>query len=110
MPEKASPLFAFWAAPGGRRNPDTARPLLKRNDTRISGDDDVDVKDSNGNPLADGDSVVLIKDLKVKGANVTLKRGTVIKNIHLTADAEEIEGRTDKVKGLVLKTAFVKKA
>ncbi len=70
----------------------------------------MDVKDSNGNPLADGDSVVLIKDLKVKGANVTLKRGTVIKNIHLTADAEEIEGRTDKVKGLVLKTAFVKKA
>jgi len=70
----------------------------------------VDVKDSNGNPLAEGDSVVLIKDLKVKGANVTLKRGTVIKNIHLTADAEEIEGRTDKVKGLVLRTEFVKKA
>lgn len=70
----------------------------------------MDVKDSNGNPLAEGDSVVLIKDLKVKGANVTLKRGTVIKNIHLTADAEEIEGRTDKVKGLVLKTEFVKKA
>lgn len=70
----------------------------------------MDVKDSNGNPLAEGDSVVLIKDLKVKGANVTLKRGTVIKNIHLTADADEIEGRTDKVKGLVLKTEFVKKA
>ncbi len=70
----------------------------------------MDVKDSNGNPLAEGDSVVLIKDLKVKGANVTLKRGTVIKNIHLTADAEEIEGRTDKVKGLVLRTEFVKKA
>lgn len=70
----------------------------------------MDVKDSNGNPLAEGDSVVLIKDLKVKGASVTLKRGTVIKNIHLTADAEEIEGRTDKVKGLVLRTEFVKKA
>jgi protein PhnA len=70
----------------------------------------VDVKDSNGNLLADGDSVVLTKDLKVKGANTTLKRGTVIKNIRLTADEEEIEGRTDKVKGLVLKTCFVKKA
>jgi protein PhnA len=70
----------------------------------------VDVKDSNGNLLAEGDSVVLIKDLKVKGANATLKRGTVIKNIHLTDDAEEIEGRTDKIKGLVLKACFVKKA
>nr|WP_300301356.1 alkylphosphonate utilization protein [Ferrovibrio sp.] len=70
----------------------------------------MDVKDSNGNLLADGDSVVLTKDLKVKGANTTLKRGTVIKNIRLTADEEEIEGRTDKVKGLVLKTCFVKKA
>ncbi|WP_341909413.1 alkylphosphonate utilization protein [Ferrovibrio terrae] len=70
----------------------------------------MDVKDSNGNLLAEGDSVVLIKDLKVKGANATLKRGTVIKNIHLTDDEEEIEGRTDKVKGLVLKACFVKKA
>nr|WP_290810739.1 alkylphosphonate utilization protein [Ferrovibrio sp.] len=70
----------------------------------------MDVKDGNGNLLAEGDSVILIKDLKVKGANTTLKRGTVIKNIHLTADEEEIEGRTDKVKGLVLKTCFVKKA
>lgn len=70
----------------------------------------MDVKDSNGNLLAEGDTVTLIKDLKVRGANATLKRGTVIKNIHLTADEEEIEGRTDKVKGLVLKTCFVKKA
>lgn len=70
----------------------------------------MDVKDSNGNLLAEGDSVVLIKDLKVKGANATLKRGTIIKNIHLTDDEEEIEGRTDKVKGLVLKACFVKKA
>jgi protein PhnA len=69
-----------------------------------------DVKDSNGNLLADGDTVTLIKDLKVKGSTVTLKRGTVIKNIRLTSDEEEIEGRTDKVKGLVLKTCFVKKA
>ncbi|TAL01603.1 MAG: hypothetical protein EPO08_09920 [Rhodospirillaceae bacterium] len=70
----------------------------------------VDVKDSNGNLLAEGDTVTLIKDLKVKGSTVTLKRGTVIKNIRLTSDEEEIEGRTDKVKGLVLKACFVKKA
>ncbi len=69
----------------------------------------MDVKDSNGNTLADGDTVLLIKDLKVKGSSVTLKRGTVIKSIRLTADEGEIEGKCDQVKGLVLKTEFVKK-
>ncbi len=67
------------------------------------------VKDSNGTPLNEGDSVQLIKDLKVKGTSVTLKRGTIIKNIRLTSDDEEIEGKSDKVKGLVLKTCFLKK-
>ena len=70
----------------------------------------MDVKDSNGNPLKEGDSVQLIKDLKVKGTSVTLKRGTLIKNIHLTDDEEEIECNAEKVKGLVLKTCFLKKA
>ncbi len=68
------------------------------------------VKDSNGNTLADGDSVTVIKDLKVKGSSVTLKRGTMIRNIRLTDDVEEIECNADKVKGLVLKTCFLKKA
>jgi protein PhnA len=68
------------------------------------------VKDSNGTQLNNGDSVTLIKDLKVKGTSVTLKRGTLIKNIRLTADEEEIECNADKVKGLVLKTCFLKKA
>lgn len=67
------------------------------------------VRDSNGNLLADGDSVQLIKDLKVKGTSVTLKRGTIAKNIRLTSDEEEIECNVEKVKGLVLKTAFLKK-
>ena len=70
----------------------------------------MDVKDANGTKLADGDSVTLVKDLKVKGSSVTLKRGTLIKGIRLTETAGEIEGRSDKVKGLVLKTEFVKKA
>jgi len=70
----------------------------------------MNVKDSNGNALADGDSVTVIKDLKVKGTSVTLKRGTLIRNIRLTDDAEEIECNADKVKGLVLKTCFLKKA
>ncbi len=67
-------------------------------------------KDSNGTVLNEGDSVTLIKDLKVKGTSVTLKRGTLIKNIRLTDDEEEIECNADKVKGLVLKTCFLKKA
>lgn len=67
------------------------------------------VKDSNGNTLADGDSVMVIKDLKVKGTSVTLKRGTVVKNIRLTGDAGHIERNAEKVKGLVLKTEFLKK-
>ena len=68
-----------------------------------------DTKDSNGNTLNDGDSVQLIKDLKVKGTSVALKRGSVAKNIRLTDDPEEVECSVEKVKGLVLKTCFLKK-
>lgn len=71
---------------------------------------DIKVKDSNGTILNEGDTVTLIKDLKVKGSSTVLKRGTVVKNIRLTDDPDEIEGRTDKVKGLVLRTEFLKKA
>ena len=60
--------------------------------------------------LAEGDTVTLIKDLKLKGSSTVLKRGTVIRGIHLTDNEDEIEGRTDKVKGLVLRTEFLKKA
>jgi len=76
----------------------------------MSEENDIIVKDSNGTHLADGDSVTLIKDLKVKGANVTLKRGTLVKNIRLTDDEALIECNTGKVKGLVLRTEFLKKA
>ncbi len=71
--------------------------------------DDV-VRDSNGTILNEGDSVTLIKDLKVKGTSVTLKRGTLVKNIRLTGDPAEIECNAEKVKGLVLRTEFLKKA
>lgn len=67
------------------------------------------VRDAAGNVLADGDSVTLIKDLKVKGANQTLKQGTVIRSIRLTDDPEEIDCRHDTIKGLVLRTEFVRK-
>ena len=67
------------------------------------------VKDSNGTPLKEGDSVTLIKDLKVKGSSITLKRGTVIKNIRLTDNEEEIDCHAEKIKNIVLKTCFLKK-
>ncbi|WP_036774343.1 alkylphosphonate utilization protein [Photorhabdus australis] len=70
---------------------------------------DAEVKDSNGTVLNEGDSVQIIKDLKVKGTSTTLKRGTVIKNIRLNHREDEIECNADKIKGLVLKTCFLKK-
>jgi protein PhnA len=70
----------------------------------------MDVKDSNGAILAEGDNVTVIKDLKVKGSSAVIKRGTVVRGIHLTDNPEEIECRVEKVKGLVLKTCFLKKA
>ena len=69
-----------------------------------------DTRDSNGTTLADGDNVTLIKDLKVKGTSVTLKRGTMVRGIRLTGNPDEIDCKVDKVKGLVLRTEFVKKA
>ena len=77
----------------------------------MADEDEIVVKDSNGTRLADGDNVTLIKDLKVKGSGgVTLKRGTLIRNIRLTNDEAEIECNAEKVRGLVLRTEFVKKA
>ena len=68
-------------------------------------------RDVNGNVLTAGDTVTVIKDLKVKGSSIPLKQGTVIKNIRLVdGDAEHIEGNSEKIKGLVLKTCFLKKA
>lgn len=67
------------------------------------------VRDASGNALADGDSVVLIKDLKVKGAGQTLKQGTVIRSIRLTDNPEEIDCRHEAIKGLVLRAEFVRK-
>ena len=69
----------------------------------------VEVRDAVGNLLADGDQVTLIKDLAVKGAGQTLKRGTLIKSIRLTGDAQEIDCRYDGIKGLVLRAEFVRK-
>lgn len=72
-------------------------------------EDEFEVRDSNGNLLSNGDTVLIIKDLKVKGGGV-LKRGTKIKNIRLTDDVECVLGNTDTIKGLSIKPEYVKKA
>lgn len=65
--------------------------------------------DSNGTTLVDGDSVTLIKDLAVKGAGFTAKRGTLVKAIRLTHNADEVDARVNGV-AIVLRTEFLKKA
>ncbi|MCB9809057.1 alkylphosphonate utilization protein [Candidatus Nomurabacteria bacterium] len=65
--------------------------------------------DAYGNVLAYGDTIMLTKALDVRGTKVNLKKGTVIKNIRLTDNPEEIECSAPGVKGLVLRTEFVKK-
>ena len=69
----------------------------------------MEVKDSNGAILIDGDSVTLIKDLKVKGSSLVLKRGTVVKKIKLTDDTDEVDCRING-SGIVLRTEFLKKS
>ncbi len=82
---------------------------IKAQQATSVGEGDVVVRDSVGNILADGDQVTLIKDLEVKGAGQTLRRGTVIRSIRLTGDAQEIDCKFDGIKGLVLRAEFVKK-
>ena len=69
------------------------------------------VRDSNGNPLADGDAVILIKDLKVKGSSIVLKKGTKVKSIRLPQGVgdHEVDCKTDQG-GFMLKACFLKKA
>jgi protein PhnA len=69
----------------------------------------MEVKDSNGNVLNDGDTVTLIKDLKVKGSSLNLKRGTVVKKIKLTDNEDEVDCRIAG-SSIVLRTEFLKKS
>ena len=86
-----------------------AEAAAKKAAAEITAKGIIEVRDSVGNLLADGDSVLLVKDLKVKGANQTLPRGTVIKSIRLTGDPQEIDCRHGSIKGLVLRAEFVRK-
>jgi protein PhnA len=75
----------------------------------MSEEDVLIVRDSNGAILTEGDSVTVIKDLKVRGSSGIIKRGTMVKNIRLTDATDEIEGKVDK-SVMVLRTEFLKKA
>ena len=68
----------------------------------------METKDSNGTILSNGDSVTLIKDLKVKGSSIVLKRGKTVKNIKLTDDEAEVDCRVDG-SSIVLRAEFLKK-
>lgn len=76
-------------------------------ETTSSANSDV-AKDSNGAELLDGDSVTVIKDLKVKGSSMVIKRGTKVKSIRLTENPEEVDCKIDG-SSIVLKTCFLKK-
>ena len=74
-------------------------------------DAEITVRDVNGNVLRQGDTVTVIKDLKVKGSSIPLKQGSVIRNIRLVdGDEQHVEGNSEKIKGLVLKACFLRKA
>ena len=79
------------------------------NEEDIAAAESADIaKDSNGVELLDGDSVTVIKDLKVKGSSMVIKRGTKVKSIRLTDNPEEVDCKIDG-SSIVLKTCFMKK-
>lgn len=79
-------------------------------DEAAEGDRGLDVRDAHGTPLADGDTVTIIKDLKVKGASSPLKVGTKVKNIRLVEGDHNIDCKIPGFGAMKLKSEFVKKA
>jgi protein PhnA len=79
--------------------------------TAAASEDDADavIKDANGTVLADGDAVVLIKDLKVKGSSITLKQGTKVKSIRLVGGDHEVDCKMD-AGNFMLKACYLRKA
>ena len=72
--------------------------------------DDSAVRDANGNVLQSGDSVIVIKDLKVKGSSLVVKGGTKVKNIRLVDGDHDIDCKIDGIGAMQLKSEFVRKA
>ena len=75
-----------------------------------SSDDERVIRDANGNPLHDGDTVTVIKGLKVKGSSAVVKVGTKVKNIRLVDGDHDIDCKIDGIGAMKLKSKFVKKA
>jgi protein PhnA len=73
-------------------------------------DDGSMIKDANGNVLNDGDTITVIKDLKVKGSSSVIKVGTKVKNIRLVDGEHDIDCKIDGIGAMKLKSQFVKKA
>lgn len=69
----------------------------------------LNIKDANGNPLNDGDTITVIKDLKVKGSSSVVKVGTKVKNIRLVEGDHDIDCKIDGIGAMKLKSQFVKK-
>ena len=89
--------------------PECAHEWSKETAAAVESDELV-VKDANGNRLADGDSVTVIKDLKVKGSSLVVKVGTRVKNIRLVEGDHDIDCRIDGIGPMKLKSEFVRKA
>jgi len=80
-----------------------------KNATSATGDGTKIIKDANGNVLADGDTVTVIKDLKLKGSSLVIKVGTKVKNIRLVEGDHDIDCKVDGIGAMKLKSEFVKK-
>ena len=79
------------------------------NDSAVSDEQVKQIKDANGNLLQDGDTVTVIKDLKVKGSSLVVKVGTKVKNIRLVDGDHDIDCKIDGIGAMKLKSQFVKK-
>jgi len=79
-------------------------------DAEVSAEDEKVYRDANGNILQDGDTVTVIKDLKVKGSSLVVKVGTRVKNIRLVDGDHDIDCKIDGIGAMKLKSEFVKKA
>ena len=90
--------------------PECAHEWMATSDSATSSDEAKVVKDSNGNVLVDGDSVTVIKDLKVKGSSLVVKVGTKVRNIRLVDGDHDIDCKIDGIGPMKLKSEFVRKA
>ena len=88
--------------------PECAHEWLQATDNEGS-EEEASIKDANGNPLHDGDTITVIKDLKVKGSSLVVKVGTKVKNIRLVDGDHDIDCKIDGIGAMKLKSEFVKK-